>query len=205
MSRVFHRLSALLFGALLLSGLLAGCAGTPERIVLLPDASGKAGAVVVRSAQGEKVLDQPYATLDVASNGGLQDSVQTADQVKSRYAGLLAAQAPRPQSFVVRFESGSATALSADSLQVVDAMLRAVAAWPAPQLSVVGHTDRTGTASANDELSRQRARTVADLLVQRGVPTERIEVAGRGEREPLVATEKGVANATNRRVEIILR
>lgn len=192
-------------GALTIGALLAACAAAPERVVLLPDPSGQAGAVIVRSTQGEKVLDQPYATLDVARNGVLQSTVQTAEQVKARYAGLLAAQAPRPQAFVVRFESGSATALSADSQQVVSAMLQTVAAWPAPQLSVVGHTDRVGSASANDELSRQRARSVADLLVQRGVPAERIEVAGRGEREPLVATERGVANATNRRVEIIVR
>ena len=44
-----------------------------------------------------------------------------------------------------------------------------------------------------------------DLLVAAGVPAESVSVAGRGEREPVVATADEVAEARNRRVEIKLR
>ena len=108
-------------------------------------------------------------------------------------------------SFVVRFETGSATKLTAESAAVLEQLNKALVNWPAPQLMIVGHTDRVGTAQANDGLSLKRAQSVAQLLIERGMAAQQIESAGRGEREPLVETADGVANATNRRVEITLR
>jgi len=70
---------------------------------------------------------------------------------------------------------------------------------------VIGHTDRVGAVEFNDALSRKRAETVASRLVAAGVPAERIAVAGRGEREPLIPTNDEVAEPRNRRVEIKVR
>ena len=53
-------------------------------------------------------------------------------------------------------------------------------------------------------LSLRRARKIRDDMVKLGVPAQ-IQVAGRGEREPLVATEDEVAEPRNRRVEISVR
>ena len=76
---------------------------------------------------------------------------------------------------------------------------------PSPEITVIGHTDRLGPDQANDTLSLQRAQRVKELLIQRGVAAERISVAGRGEREPLVPTADEVAEPRNRRVEINVR
>jgi outer membrane protein OmpA-like peptidoglycan-associated protein len=46
---------------------------------------------------------------------------------------------------------------------------------------------------------------VRDDLVKRGISAERIEVSGRGKREPLVPTSAGVSEPKNRRVEISVR
>jgi outer membrane protein OmpA-like peptidoglycan-associated protein len=54
-------------------------------------------------------------------------------------------------------------------------------------------------------LSLQRAERVKQMLVERGVSAERIDVAGRGWREPLVAAERGVDEPRNRRVEVSVR
>ena len=73
------------------------------------------------------------------------------------------------------------------------------------RISIVGHTDSSGPDAVNDPLSIQRAHSVRDYLVARGVAPAHVQTAGRGEREPVAdnATEDG--RARNRRVEIYLR
>lgn len=70
---------------------------------------------------------------------------------------------------------------------------------------IVGHTDSTGSDAVNDPLSLARARTVRDYLEDRGVPASRLEIAGRGSREPLADNATDAGRAKNRRVEIFLR
>lgn len=70
---------------------------------------------------------------------------------------------------------------------------------------MIGHTDRVGSVQFNDALSLRRAQKIRDDLVQLGVAAEQIQVAGRREREPLVATEDEIAEPRNRRVEISVR
>jgi len=70
---------------------------------------------------------------------------------------------------------------------------------------VVGHTDSTGSDAVNDPLSLARARTVRDYLEDRGVPAARLEIAGRGSREPVADNATDAGRAKNRRVEIFLR
>ena len=76
---------------------------------------------------------------------------------------------------------------------------------PAAEVVVTGHTDRAAEAGYNDSLSLKRAKAVRKLLVARGLPEESVIAAGRGEREPLVASADGAREAKNRRVEITVR
>ena len=64
------------------------------------------------------------------------------------------------------------------------------------RLTVAGYHDRSGDAAANEELAKQRARAVRDLLVGAGVPEERIVM-----RKPLVTTG-GANDREARRVEV---
>jgi outer membrane protein OmpA-like peptidoglycan-associated protein len=84
-------------------------------------------------------------------------------------------------------------------------VLAEIAARPVPDVLVVGHTDRVGGDPANDALSRQRAEVVRNALIARGVAPESVVSVGRGEREAVVPTADGVAEARNRRVEILVR
>lgn len=70
---------------------------------------------------------------------------------------------------------------------------------------IVGHTDSTGSDAINDPLSLERARTVSNYLQDRGVPASRLEIAGRGSREPAADNITPEGRAQNRRVEIFLR
>ena len=70
-------------------------------------------------------------------------------------------------------------------------------------LVVVGHSDASGSAEINFELSHRRAVTVAYALVRFGVLPNRITVAGRGETQPIADNETEDGRARNRRIEIL--
>jgi outer membrane protein OmpA-like peptidoglycan-associated protein len=70
---------------------------------------------------------------------------------------------------------------------------------------VSGSTDAVGSPSKNLLLSLRRATTVAQGLLVRGIPAERTQILAKGETNPAVSTERGVAEAQNRRVEITWR
>jgi len=183
----------------------AACDAMPDRIVLLPGPDGKLGAVLVRSAAGEVRLDTAYAAAEVTQAGAIAQGREDAASVARRFGAVLAAQPPRPASFTLYFAAGSATELAPESRAVMDGLRAELAQRPAPEILVIGHTDRVGNADANDALSASRAQTVRDMLVASGVKAFSLDVAGRGEREPLVATADGVAEPRNRRVEISVR
>lgn len=75
---------------------------------------------------------------------------------------------------------------------------------PNVRVTVVGHTDSTGSDQINDPLSRERALAVRDYLGARGVSASRISVAGRGSHEPVASNDTEQGRAANRRVEIFL-
>ena len=179
---------------------------TSDRVVLLPGPDGKSsGAVSLKTGNQEQLLDQSYASAEVHKNGSIAPTQTDAASVKAKFGDALAAMPPRPVSFVVNFAAGSGDTLTPESAEVL-AQLRAVLKErPAPELYVIGHTDRVGKLEANDALSLQRANTVKAMLVADGIPADSIDVAGRGEREPLVATEDEVAEPANRRVQIVVR
>lgn len=174
-------------------------------VVLLPDANGGTGAVVVRAEKGEQALTTAYGSAAVTNRGAIEVKVEDAGAVAQRYAQTLAARPPSPVSFVLFFEFGSAAEISPEFKPVLEQLLSALASYPAPEITVIGHTDRVGTLEFNDRLSLERAETVRSWLVQSGIAPSMIEVAGRGEREPAVPTADEVAQPANRRVEIGLR
>lgn len=80
---------------------------------------------------------------------------------------------------------------------------RAAAAYqPGTELRISGFADRSGSAATNVRASRLRAEMVRAELARRGVPNSAMSVAAFGEARPLVATEDGVREVQNRRVEI---
>ena len=76
--------------------------------------------------------------------------------------------------------------------------------YPNSQIQVVGHTDSDGDAAYNQELSERRAIAVADILFDAGVPASRLEIAGRGESQPIASNLSEDGKSRNRRVEIVI-
>ena len=176
-----------------------------SRVVLLPDANGKAGAVIVTTDSSQQLLASAYASASVNAKGAITVQAEDAAQVRQRYAATLDARPQPPVSFILYFELGSAVDVAPAFKPVLAQLLAALPTYPAPEITVIGHTDRVGSLESNDLLSLQRAQTVRDLIVQAGIQPDLIGVSGRGEREPLVATDDEVPEEKNRRVEINLR
>jgi len=76
--------------------------------------------------------------------------------------------------------------------------------YPESTVQVVGHTDSDGTDAFNATLSERRANAVADVLMNGGVPFERIQTFGRGESQPIASNASDAGKAQNRRVEIVI-
>ena len=129
--------------------------------------------------------------------------VPTAYAQQASERAITVAQA-EPRQFTVFFETDQAT-LSPDAAQVVAQAAQAYQqTGGAVQIEVIGHTDTTGSAAYNLELSQHRAEVVADELIRRGVPATDIVTVGRGEEDLLVPTADGVSEPRNRRVEIVV-
>lgn len=73
------------------------------------------------------------------------------------------------------------------------------------KVKVVGHTDNVGSPTVNNPLSKERANSVVDYLVSRGISRSRIqEVDGKGDSKPIASNSTAKGRAENRRVEITL-
>ena len=89
---------------------------------------------------------------------------------------------------------------------LLDEIAKAIQATPAIKKVIIeGHTDDTGPAEYNLDLSQQRAESVRRALVERGVKPERLDVRGVGEREAIAPNTTLAGRAKNRRVEFLVR
>ncbi|MGV8894781.1 MAG: OmpA family protein [Burkholderiaceae bacterium] len=75
---------------------------------------------------------------------------------------------------------------------------------PGTTVTIIGHTDSTGSDAINMPLSHDRAARTRDYLAARGVAANRFTVEGRGPHEPLVSNDTAANRARNRRVEIFV-
>jgi len=201
-----------LAGALLLAALVQGCATPPppapkmnrSYVVLLSDADGKTGQVVVTGASGRAVLDRADTGVRFEALSATPATVAAAE-IERDFAPTLEALPKAPVHFLFYFETGS-TQLTPASRAEWRRVLDEVASREAPDISITGHTDTSGRAAANEVLGLQRARRAAELLgAARALPPERVVYDSHGESNPLVKTADGVDEPRNRRVEIVVR
>lgn len=191
------------FLIIMLLSALIGCGGH-ERAVLLPDQKGNSGALIIKSAGEETILDQPYSAADVYADGQIKTRVLDPDFVRQQYGETLSALPPRPISFTLYFFADR-DELTPESLPVMEQVKAELSRRPFPEIIVIGHTDTVASAAYNDPLSLKRAEAVRQMLLQAGISAILIDVAGRGSRELIVQTKDGVSEPLNRRVEINVR
>lgn len=108
-----------------------------------------------------------------------------------------------PRRVEVFFDPGSAVLDPTSEARVARLLDQALISHTGP-IRVVGHTDRVGPTGFNERLAWSRAGSVAEALVEAGVPVEQIELQGMGEAAPSVPTADETPHPLNRRAVIEL-
>jgi len=158
---------------------------------------------VVKGPQSEQVLNSAYASVRI-EGASQTTAVLDAGQVREMFGSTLDALPGVATSFTLYFVEGK-DELTPESQAQLESVFAELKRRPLPDIVVIGHTDTVGSLDFNDKLSRARADRMRELLIERGLPGERIQAAGRGKRELLVPTEDNVSEPRNRRVEINVR
>ena len=113
------------------------------------------------------------------------------------------AAAPMTRNYTVFFDTDQA-ALSAESRATIAQAASTFKSTGGHAVAVSGHTDTTGTAQYNLQLSQQRAAAVSNELLRNGVPPTAIAALGYGEQNLPVPTAQNVADRRNRSVDIVI-
>ena len=111
------------------------------------------------------------------------------------------APANLPGPFVIYFDFDQAK-LTSESKAVLNDVLSAASASDFSKIVAIGHTDLAGDNRYNSELSKKRAKAVADFLIESGISRSDLAVSARGQEEPSIPTAAGQREQRNRRVEV---
>ena len=103
----------------------------------------------------------------------------------------------------ITFASGNAD-IDQNFFSVLNSVVLVLQEFDKTLIVVAGHTDSTGSDALNQSLSKRRAQSVSSYLNNAGVITDRIEVIGFGENQPVASNETEAGKELNRRVEITL-
>jgi peptidoglycan-associated lipoprotein len=106
--------------------------------------------------------------------------------------------------YQVFFDTNQAD-LSPRGQLIVNKVAEVVRTHDEVRVTVIGRTDRAGTATANMALSERRAELVRDALITAGVPSARIDTSWLGEGKQDVPTSGEVAQQRNRVVDIVVQ
>jgi len=183
----------------------AGPAEAQNVFALLPDADGKDTGIVVSNTGGTQEIGKANQAVRVERTDVAPTAPFPIDQsTVRRLFGAALDVIPEPQiRFVLYFDEASDT-INTQSQAIIPDILRAIGARRSTDISVTGHTDRTGASAGNYELGLRRAERVAAVLRGQGVDATSVFVTSHGESDPLVKTDPGVAEQRNRRVEVIV-
>jgi len=185
---------------------IATTAPARVQVVLLPDPESAAPSSVTVTAKSDTVaLTAPYESTNVVTNRAPSPPVPMDEaEVQRQYGSVIAGLPPAAQRFSLFFRTDSLE-LAAESRAVLPEVIRAASARKVPEVSVIGHTDTTGSSRNNYKLGLERARSVSTLLIQAGLDGALIEIESHGEADLLRKTPDNTAEPRNRRVEITIR
>jgi len=94
--------------------------------------------------------------------------------------------------------------LKSSFISSLNALANNLQQYPNTTVEIVGHTDSTGAASYNQQLSERRALSVRSVLLNAGVSGARLRASGQGERNPVASNGNAAGRQQNRRVEIFI-
>jgi len=190
---------------LLLSIIILSSCCPSSRVILL-DSGKAASAIIVKTDNGELILDKPNTFTTIASAAGKPAVARTISpqELEKEYGGLIESAPRAPRSFILYFQASS-TRLTGESKKLFPEIEQAIRLRIPCDVNIIGHTDRLGSKEYNIKLSLKRAQFVYDWLKQKNIDTRNFVIESYGEEDPLIPTPDGVAEPRNRRVEILIR
>lgn len=206
--------------ALMLAALLSACATSTDPWTGEPRTSrtgagagigAGVGAVIGAVSGGDRLkraaIGAGVGALAGAAVGNYMDRQEAALREQLRGTGVSVTR--RGDEIIlnmpgdVTFDVDSA-GLKPQFFEVLDSVALVVQEFDQTVLIVDGHTDSTGSAEYNHELSKRRAETVARYIINQGVAPVRIESYGYGEQYPVATNNTTEGRNRNRRVELTL-
>jgi outer membrane protein OmpA-like peptidoglycan-associated protein len=98
----------------------------------------------------------------------------------------------------------SSSSLKPSFTDVLNSVVEVVKEFDKTLLQINGYTDSTGSFEYNQNLSEQRAESVARFFLNSGVAASRVRTAGMGPRDPIASNDTAAGRSQNRRVELSL-
>jgi outer membrane protein OmpA-like peptidoglycan-associated protein len=171
-----------------------GNQGTMRNITLRKEGKGAAAAYIEAAWEG-----------DPSSSSVTIVKIQEMEQQIAADASALLDELNKSGHVAVygiNFETGKA-AITADSAKALDEVVKLFQQSAGLKLRVEGHTDNVGKSKENVELSKKRAASVKEWLVQHGVEAVRLTTDGFGDKKPVADNKTDEGRAKNRRVELV--
>lgn len=107
------------------------------------------------------------------------------------------------KNYMIHFATNSTSVSEQDKLflnKVADFLIQ----HPEVKIEVQGHTDNTGSSKINETISYNRAKSVANYLIAKGVPESQLFIKGYGPSKPIASNKTAQGRATNRRVQLVI-
>jgi outer membrane protein OmpA-like peptidoglycan-associated protein len=139
-----------------------------------------------------KRMEEQKAAMEQATQGSGVSVSQTADN-------RLRLEIPSD----ISFDTGRAD-IKSRLRPILDRFAFTLNQNPVTHVTIIGHTDNTGSDAINNPLSVNRAAATRNYLTDRGVSSNRVAIDGRGSREPIASNATAAGRAMNRRVEIFV-
>lgn len=158
-----------------------------------------------RSDRTERIIGAGIGAVAGGAVGAYMDRQEA--ELRRQTAGTGVDVIRQGDELLLRMPSGITFAFNRYDVQpqfqaTLNEVAQTLNAYPATMIDVLGHTDSVGSDAYNQTLSEQRASSVANYLVARGVNRARIATRGYGESMPIADNATEAGRAQNRRVEI---
>ncbi len=154
----------------------------------------------------EHAEPETKTTVGSATIKGKPAEVKPAEEIKEKFERQKDGRIILP-SFDIRFDTGHAL-INAELYKQLDALAEFLNQYPQIRIRIEGHTDNraidTPVFHSNQELSEARAKTIYWYLVQKGIPSERLEIKGYADTKPITSNDTPEGQSKNRRVEVVI-
>ncbi len=213
---------AQLLALIALGAVLAGCTTidpyTGEERTARATTGAAIGAVAgaaIGAATGSDSRERRKRALMGAGAGGLAGAAvggymdRQEARLREQLAGSGVGVVRRGDEIILSMPGNVTFAINSDQVRpefndVLDSVVLVVKEYDQTLIEIVGHTDSTGTAAYNQQLSERRAQSVGRYMESRDLNARRIATAGFGQDYPIADNSTDAGRTANRRVELTL-